>query len=265
MRRFLDSEIFFAASLGLVAVFCGSAPLRLLVRASSAGSHGPSLLSRLAPESTVGAFYATFLMLPAAVAFLAIGIPVFARMAFRGMRYGLARSEVLIMVALFASIATIGFGWHLRSAVIAGLVGVAVTCLAGCWPLLRYYGGVAGFRLIGVSGVFLAGLAVYEYRYVVAGYVSVAVAPTVVVFACFAAVTGLLLVTIGTRWRGLAQPAAVVLLWAGAALWAVVPAARFLADSPTSADWLELRATTFLAVLFLAAELVVERRQAMSD
>jgi hypothetical protein len=108
-------------------------------------------------------------------------------------------------------------------------------------------------------------LAIYEYRYVVAGYVSVAVAPTLVVFACFAAAAGLVLITIGIRWRGLAQPAAVVLLWAGAALWAVVPAARFLADSPTTADWLELRTTTFLAVLFLAAELVVERRQAVSD
>jgi len=263
-----DVQIFFCCVLILTAAFIGAAPAKLLVTAGAAAQGGSALIARIGPRpglaQTIGIFHAAFVLLPAAVAFVAVGLPVLIGYLGRCVRSGWNRRELVLLGALSAAVAAVvGLGKS-PATFLASVALVLALSAIGSWPLLRRYGSVVGYRVLALGGLMFFGLAYYEYRLLASGVDSRAVAPTLLVMGTVSLVAGLPAVTVGEAARGLGRLAVVALLWSATALWALVPFERALADSAASADWLELRTTVLLAIVLLSSEFVHQRRRRQS-
>jgi len=219
-----DAQIFFCCVLILAAAFVGAAPAKLLVRAGAVAQAGPALIARIGPqpglEQTLGVFHAAFIVLPAAVAFLAIGLPVLIGYLGRSIRSGWDRGELMLLIALTLAVAAVVALPHTPVSFLASVALVLVLSATGSWPLLRRYGSIVGYRVLAVGGLMFFGLAYYEYRLLATAVESRAVAPTLLVLGTVSLVAGLPAVTVGETARGLGRLAVVALLWAATLLWA---------------------------------------------
>jgi hypothetical protein len=87
VRSTADAQVLFASVAGMAAALLAGELLFRWLTATAAGALGPALLARTAALSSVRPLYAMFVLLPAGLAFLAIGLPFFLRVltaAFRG-------------------------------------------------------------------------------------------------------------------------------------------------------------------------------------
>ena len=159
-----DSEIFFASIFGAALVLLLNETLCSLVLRAGDGILGPSLLSRAVPVTSVRLLYTFFVLLPAFVAFAAIGLPFFLR-TLRSLFNGrLPRAPKLSLLLLVVGITLAAVELHFGR---NGLVSVCTISLVGYVAGFRAIAAVGrayGFRLLTAAGIALAGLAWYENR-----------------------------------------------------------------------------------------------------
>jgi len=270
-RGSTDTEIFFTALLGLCGVLLLGEALTWLITGANVIEGGPALIARLSlqsavgPKSSVQPIYVFFVLLPVSLAVLAIGIPFFLRTLLAAVHRTLDASEALGLAAFLVTTGVFAFE---ALAGRNGLVAVGTAALIGVWQswnVLAAPGRRIGSRLLGVSGLGLAGFGYYQYRLVQGGGGSLAVAPTLLVLGFFAGCTGLLFVLAralgGAGYAGSGRITACAAL-VGAAAWCSAPYLRALAGDGASADGLELRVAAFGAVVFIVVAIARELRRA---
>src|SRR5688572_16430330 len=86
VRSSADTDVFFASVAGVAAALLAGELLFRWLSAAGAGPLGVSLVSRTAALSSVRPLYAMFVLLPAGLAFLAIGLPFFLRVVTAALR-----------------------------------------------------------------------------------------------------------------------------------------------------------------------------------
>ncbi len=261
-----DAQTFFLCVLALAGAFVAGAPVKVLVRWAAEGSAGAALVSRIGfdpslSDKTLGAIHFFFVMVPALVAFFAIGLPVLLAFSVGAIRHGWPRREAWTLACVLTALGTLMAVRHSSASFLASILAVVALALFGSWSRLRARGSLLGFRVLAAAGIAFAGLAYYEYQLLDAGTQSRTVAPTLLVFGVLGLVAGLPLITIGEFGRGLGRQFQVLAIWATAGLWATIPFSRGWATSPESADWLELRTTALLGLVLTAAEFVDGRRR----
>jgi len=261
VRSSSDAEIFFTSVFGLTAVLLANELLFTVFAAAAAGTFGPALLARTAPLTSVLPLYAFFVLLPAGLAFFAIGVPFLLRTivaVVRGRLAGEARwALVLFAACVAAAVVEVEVGHR-------GVVAVSAAALLGAWlgrrPLATI-GDAYGFRLLAAAGLSVGGLAWYEHRTAAGAATSIAIAPTLVVAGAFFALVGLATTTAAALRRDGDGRAAVVLGWLAVGIWLATPLLRArIADSALAADSLET-ASVAAAALILTAVGVVEARR----
>ncbi len=158
--RLKDSEVFFVAAAGAVVVLLSGGILFETLGAADARS----LLVLVAPIRPVRAVYAWFVLLPAALVFLGIGVPFALATVKRLARRDVTRAETLSLAALLAALCGI---WTLPDrpwAAPSALLLMAASALAGAGrggrALLEKWSG----RLLAAAGACLLLLAAWEYR-----------------------------------------------------------------------------------------------------
>ena len=245
-----DAEIFFASVLALAAVLVvGEVVFRLLTH-TGAGALGPALLVRTAPLSSVRPLYAFFVLLPAGLAFLAIGLPFFMRTVsstLRGKVRGRGRQALIAIAACaVAAVVEVRLG---GSGVVSVIAGAAV----GAW---RSYGLVGrlgdrhGFALLATAGLSVAGLGAYELAALGNSEPSIAIAPTLLVASVFFAMAGLMTTTAAAAAPRAGGRIAVAISWVGVVAMLAAPILRArVASSATGADRFELACTLAAAAL----------------
>jgi hypothetical protein len=237
-----DAEIFFTSIFGAgLVLLAGELLFRVLVH-GSAGPLGQSLIARAAPLSSVRPLYAFFVLLPAGLAFLAIGFPFFFRTVSEAARRRLDARGVKALLALGACIAAALIEVRTGG---TGLVSVAATAAVGAWQArgaLARLGERHGFSCLAAAGAALAGFAWYQWRATGGADPSIAIAPTLLVAAVFFAVVGLATATAAaTQRRRRKGRISVTLCWLAVIAWLAVPLLRApLAGSVAAADQLEL-------------------------
>jgi hypothetical protein len=272
MRRpaFSDSQIFFTAVLGMAAVLLTQFLVIKLVGAdvitSGTGAEtaaGAPLLARVAKPKTVLLFYAFFVLLPAGLAFLGIGVPFALRTTLAALRGRLTRVELLGLAGIVASGALVALEWYFTTHGLLAIVAAGAVAIWQVWEPLSVAGRRLGFRLAGVAGLALLALAYYENRLLAQGQTSMALAPTALVAAAFFLAAALVLSGVAALRTGARGAAAAC--WLLAMVWYQAPALAAAATKAGASDRLELGITTAVAaalLLLAALREVRERRDA---
>ena len=231
----------------------GEMLFRLLL-AGAAGQLGAALTSRIAPLATVRPLYAFFILLPAGLAFLAIGVPFFLRTLISATRGRLGRDDLFGLAALAACVA--GLVVEIRVGG-RGVATIAAALAIGLWQAAPSYAEIGrrvGFAIIATAGACLAGLAYYESRHLSGAEPSVAIAPTFVLLAFFFALAGLITTTAAALQRDGDGRIAAAACWLAALTWMLSPLVRAkAATSAAGADRFELWATLLGAAVLAIA------------
>jgi hypothetical protein len=257
VRSSSDAEIFFTSVFAIAGVLLVGELLFTLLEAASAVALGPALVARLAPLSTVRLLYASFVLLPAGLAFLAIGLPFCLRTlvaAFSRRLEPQARGALAALAACVVA-AIVEVRLDMR-----GFVALSAAAAVSSWrahPVLARMGAAHGFRLLAAGGASAAVLAWYEGRMLAHAATSIAVAPTFLVLAAVFAAAGLVTTTAAALRRDGDGRGAVALCWLAALGWLGAPLMRArLAASAPAADRVELWTTATAAIVLCAAALV---------
>jgi len=255
-----DSEIFFGSVFGAALVLLLNEGLCSLVFHSANGTLGPSLLSRTVPITSVRLIYTLLVLLPAFVAFAAIGVPFFLRTLASAVKGRLAAGSRrgLILLALCTAIGTIELHFG-RDGSIA-VTAIAVIGLVLGFPTIAGIGREHGFRLLAAAGLSLAGLAWYESRVAAGIDVDLALTPAALVAAGFFATAGLATATAALVPQGSDGRLRVVGCWLAAVVWVAVPLVRsHLVANPILANRLELGSLAAGAVALMALSMFRRR------
>jgi hypothetical protein len=181
-----DIEVLGLATLALAAAFATQPLLHL---AGAGDPSAPTLLARLAPAQTIDRLWVVFVLVPAAVAFIGIGVPYAFRVLVAGLRGRLEQTAAWSALAIAAAIALVVFELAVGR---SGVPSLVLACAAAGWAarsaLVALSVRLAPY-LFAVAGIALFGLAVYERRLQASGSASVAVAPTLVLSAFYASLT----------------------------------------------------------------------------
>jgi hypothetical protein len=257
-----DAEIFFASVFALAAVLVVGELLFRLLAHTGTGALGPALLARSAPLSSVRPMYAFFVLLPAGLAFLAIGLPFFMRTvsaALRGRVQGQGRQALGALAACVpAALVEVRLG---SSGVISVIAGAAI----GAWQSHRLMGRLGdkhGFKLLATAALAVAGLGAYEVAAARNSEPSIAIAPTLLVAAMFFVMAGLMTTTAAAAAPRARGRFAVAIAWIGAIALLAAPMLRArVATSAVGADRFEL-ACTFAAAALLTTGALAQRLRA---
>ncbi|HYC54136.1 MAG TPA: hypothetical protein VEL28_04280 [Candidatus Binatia bacterium] len=212
-----NRELFYAGLLALTVQLPAPGFLMLAVT----GDASRSLLAKLLAPSTVGAMHASFVLLPALVAFLAISLPAAVRTLVSGRASGfeLGRAAGLV-VAILAYLAGGGAGWLALMALVA-VLGISALPAA---PLLSRIAPRFAPRAALAAAACWLGVVWYEIDVLRGSAASYAVAPSLAVLAMALAV-----IALGTATaRAAAAPtpqwlAATIVGWGGIVLALLAP------------------------------------------
>jgi hypothetical protein len=256
-----DAAIFFASVFALATVLViGELLFRLLLHTGE-GALGAALLARTAPLSSVRPLYAFFVLLPAGLAFLAIGLPFFMRTlsaAISGRLRGRPRQALLALAvcALSAPIEARFDGTGIMSVVAAGAIGIWQS-----YRLVGRFGETQGFALLAAAGLLIAGLVAYEVAALGNSEASIAIAPTLLVAVAFFASAGLSATTAAAAAPRADGRIAVAVAWIGVAALFAAPMLRSrVAASAAGADRFELVCTLTAAALLTGGGFVQRLR-----
>lgn len=255
VRRMRDAEIFGAAVMALAGVLAGGRLLAAFA-AEGFGAHGPSLAARFGSPTTVGNFTTFFVLLPVALAFVAIGIPFLLRSLAAAFRRTLEARELIGVVVVLSAVAGLfaeaTFGT-------SGIASIGVMTAAGyalSWPAMAEARGRTAYGLLAAAGASLALLAYYERAFLAGAEPSLFIAPTFLVTGFFLGCTGVLCAlpsALKTRRRG--EPngrAGFALCAAAVAAWLTSPLMRHWGADPGGADALEFYVTAGSALVLFA-------------
>lgn len=250
-----DVQVFFTAVLGLALVLLfRDLSFRLLGMAEYA-PFGPPLISRTVAPESVRLQYLAFVLLPALVAFLAIGVPVLVRVLLGAFRGAVTLQEAFLLVLLPAGTGAAFAASGHDYVVLAILVLVIVVCALGAWPLVGRLSARFGYRLLLISGLCLGGLASYEYKVISGADPSVTVAPSLLVGALFLLPLALAMVTAASGEKGVGCAA---MTWVLVSAIYAAPFVRRAAANAPAADSLEAGLTAVLAALLCILALAIE-------
>ena len=221
--RFSDLELFFTSVLFLVSTFiCGGPALVMIGRAAELGG-GPSLLARLVPAEVASPLYATFVIIPSLLIFVVIGLPLLVKAAAVALRQGLKGRDGAALGLLVAAAVVVALGgptgWGLGLAVIVALAATLWRATA----VLRHYR--PGLPALGLAGLALGGLAIFETRLLLGAQPGPALAATMFVVGAYLLSAGLCACCVEAAAQPEKRMLAVALCSAGAA-WFVLPYGR---------------------------------------
>jgi hypothetical protein len=259
-QRLRDSEIFFAALLALAVALTGSRALGMFVAEGASAPFQPSLVVRFGPATAIANFSTFFVLLPVALAFIAIGIPFALRTVAAAWRRELQTRErngvVLAIVTVPALLAEARMGG-------SGLITFTATAALAywqLWPALVVRGGRLGDWSSAVAGAAALVLAYYEWRFLGGGEPSRFIAPTFLVIAFYAGAAGLALRLPVALALPRAAPVISGVIVAATLAWLAAPQLRGHATSVTEADSLEFMIAAISASVLLATGLLARRR-----
>ncbi|HYB97726.1 MAG TPA: hypothetical protein VEC57_01205 [Candidatus Limnocylindrales bacterium] len=183
-----NRELFYAGLLALTVLL--PAPGFLLLAVSGRASQ--SLLARLLAPSTVGAMHASFVLLPALIAFFAISVPAAFRTLTRSRPPAaeLARAAMLGL-AVLAYVSGGGAGWGALVALVAVL---GISALPAAPLLSRVAPWLAPRAALAASACWL-GVVYYQIDLLYGAAPSYAIAPSLAVLAMALAVVALAVAT----------------------------------------------------------------------
>jgi len=158
-----------------------------------AGSDGATtLLARLAPRATIDRLWVVFVLIPAAVTFVGIGVPYAFRVLITLVRRRLTRTDVTTTLALALCAALVAADLLMKR---SGLLPLALTCAVAIWRAGAAY-AARGQRLapalVATAGIALLGVAYYQQGIRAGARPSIAIAPTLVLAAFYTGFVGLL-------------------------------------------------------------------------
>jgi hypothetical protein len=181
-----DADVLAAAVLAPAAAFA----TQPLLRAIAGGPELGTLTSQLAPLQTLDRLWVVFILIPATIAFVGIGVPYTFRLLLAALRGRLEREDAITVISLAAAAALV-----IADLVLArsGIVPLVLTCGVAVWraraSLARLVGGAAP-TLLAIAGSTLLGLAYYQKSMQGGAAASVAIAPTLVVVFFYAVLIG---------------------------------------------------------------------------
>ncbi len=213
-RSASDLEIFSAtASLAAASAFLGG-PLFTL--AGLAAGHEGSLFGRIAGAGSLGALWFTFVIVPALLTLLLVGLPCLGRALLRADRPRAGRRAKGLLVLMVTGALLALAGQRASAALGAlGLLTVMAAGLAGTTALLERHGRPLARLLLVAGSASLALLACYEFGLAGGADPSVALAPTFMVTAAFLLESGLVVCAahgLGRRAAGWACPGCTAVL-----------------------------------------------------
>ena len=202
-----DVEALVAVVLVAAGAFSSFALLQSIATALDATSVG-----RLAPQETLGRLWVFFVLLPALLALVGVGIPCSARAAIAAARGQLAPNDAFTLIAIAVGGALVAAEGSLHK---SGVVSLTVICAACLWRLRRRarelcerFPGV----LLGLASVSLLGFGIYQQRLLEGEPASEAAAPTLFLLSYYASVVGIALEMVATHPRRRA-PMVFCVLW----------------------------------------------------
>lgn len=229
----------------------GSRALGALVSKAVPVAFEPSLMTRFGPSGIVANFSTFFVLLPVALAFIAIGIPFALRTIAAAMRRELEHREFGGLAAVVGCVC--GLVIEARGGG-SGLVSFcALTALAywQLWPALKERGRRPADWLLIVAGAAALSVAYYAWKFLGGAQESQFVAPTFLVVAFYAAVSGIALVLPPVFSRPRTGPISAIILISAVLLWLGAPQARALAVGAEDAETLELAISSVAAAIML--------------
>jgi hypothetical protein len=259
-QRLRDPEIFFAALLALTSVLVGSRALNALVGASAGIAFAPSLMARFGPSSTVATFSTFFVLLPTALAFIAIGIPFALRTIAAATRRELPKRDLFAMAGIAACFAALVFEASRGG---SGLYSYAAMMLLSYWqlvPALARRGRRVGDWSCAAAGVSALGLAWHQWSYLGGSEASEFVAPTLLVIAFYSCIVGLASLMPAALTPPRKSTVSALVLAIATALWLQAPRLRVYSATGAEADQLEFAVATGAATLLLVVALAARRR-----
>jgi hypothetical protein len=155
-----------------------------------ASDDATTLISRLAPPATIDRLWVVFILIPAVVTFVGIGVPYAFRVLVTLLRRRLATEELRTAIALaVCAVLVLADLTMARS----GIVPLALTCVVTAWRagaafVLRGERIAAPF--IATAGAALLGVAFYQRELHAGNPPSVAIAPTLVLVAFYTGLAG---------------------------------------------------------------------------
>ncbi len=241
-----DADVLAAAVLALAGAFA----TQPLLRAIAGGPDLQTLTARLAPLQTLDRLWVVFVLIPAAIAFVGIGVPYAFRVVLAAARGQLGRDPAITTLALAVSVALVIADLFLAR---SGIVPLLLTCgvaASRARALLARLALRAAPTLFAVAGVCLFGLAYYQRTMQAGASISIAIAPTLVLVSFYAALTGSFAALLGgsaggRRHRAIGGAALVV-----STLWVV--ASRIAYGSIASAADAEVLFTIALGLALVA-------------
>jgi hypothetical protein len=258
-RSFSDFEIFFSALLGLSMVLVGRRLLGWITADVGLDAFAPSLATRFGTSTTIANFSTFFVLLPTALAFIAIGIPFALRCLAAVFRRKIVRHELLGLLALTACVAGMAYEARLGSTGLISVAAIALVSLWQAWDALAARAARLGYWCLGGGALCLLGLAYYQSQYLAGAEASRFIAPTFLVVAFYLVGAGLVL-TVPAAIGAHRSRLAAALVWIAVAAWVAAPRLRAQALEPAAADMLELSVAAGGAALMLAAALARQLR-----
>jgi hypothetical protein len=181
-----DAEVLAAAVLALAGAFA----TQPLLSAVAGGPDLGTLTAKLAPLQTLDRLWVVFVLVPAVIAFVGIGVPYAFRVLLAAARGRLQRDAAITALALTVAVALVVADLLLARSGIVPLVFVCGVAASRSRLLLARLGARAAPTLLAVAGACLFGLAYYQKSMQAGASTSIAIAPTLLLVSFYAVLTG---------------------------------------------------------------------------
>jgi hypothetical protein len=230
--------------------------LAALVAERASIAFAPSLMTRFGPSATVANFSTFFVLLPVALAFIAIGIPFALRTGAAMLRRELERRERIAVSLVAACLLMLVVEARVGGSGLWSFAAMAALSYWQLWPAFAEREPRLAQWCSAVAGASALGLAAYQWSFVRGAQASQFVAPTFLVVTFYTASVGVGL-AIPTALRTPRKGAiAAFVVTVAAAGWLLSPSLRTLSASVGDADILEFSVTTAAGALLVAAGLL---------
>jgi hypothetical protein len=181
-----DIDALFAAILATAGAFASFAILQIITAALDGTAAG-----RLAPLETLGRLWVFFVLVPALLALIGVGVPCMLRTSVAYARGALARQDVLGLAGLAIGTALVVAEASMRRSGAASLAAMCAICSWRLLPRARALGDRMLGPLLAIASAAMLGFGIYQRRLLAGEPASVAVAPTLFLVAFYASVAGI--------------------------------------------------------------------------
>ena len=181
-----DVDALFTVVFATAGAFASFAILQLITAALDGTAAG-----RLAPPETLGRLWVCFVLVPAVLALIGIGVPCLFRAAVAYARGALTRQDTVGVVGLAIAAALVVAEAALRRNGAASLTAVCAICSWRLLPRARALGDRVLGPLLAIASAAMLGFGIYQRRLLAGEPASVAVAPTLFLIVFYASVVGI--------------------------------------------------------------------------